>query len=357
MSSRAHLQTCGRWGRRCSQRSRGVPPYDKGEPLVTLAAVITGEHEPFKRSGPLAPVLDGMLNKDPLLRFDASRARAGLRSVLAMDVPTVVAPVPAVSRAAPGRSDRTQALSLGAVAHEVEQAPRLPQRLASGPGRGRSRIPVIGGAAALVAAVVLVVVSLSGRVTSSVTTGGATGSSAPPSSAAPPSSSTPRSASPNTAAPPVTTTGPGSTGAVQAGYVTRFGSSGSVAVPASYLTGSFGGFPEYKEPGTGRTLRVSSTPPGAGKSDAVQDRRDQATFFASRHANYHEISIVKADYRGLNAADWEFTYSEGGTVLHALSRVFVVGGRGYSLFFQTRASDNWSAARTDFDRIAVSFHP
>lgn len=335
----------------------GRPAYDKGEPLVTLAAVITGEHEPFERSGPLAPVLDGLLNKDPLLRFDASRARAGLRSVLAMDVATVVAPVPAASRAAPGRSDRTQALSLGAVAHEVQHAPRLPPRLTPGPARGRSRIPVIGGAAALVAAVVLVLVSLPGQDTSSRATGGATGSSAPPSSSVPPSSSTPRSASPSTAAPRVTATAPGSTGAVPAGYVTRFGSSGSVAVPASYVTGSFAGFPEYKEPGTGRTLRVSSTPPGAGKSDAVQDRRGQAAFFASRHANYHEIVIVKADYRGLNAADWEFTYSEGGTVLHALSRVFVVGGRGYSLFFQTRASDNWSAARTDFDRIAASFHP
>jgi hypothetical protein len=37
--------------------------------------------------------------------------------------------------------------------------------------------------------------------------------------------------------------------------------------------------------------------------------------------------------------------------------VFVVDGRGYSLFFQTRSTDDWSAAREDFDTIADAFQP
>jgi hypothetical protein len=37
--------------------------------------------------------------------------------------------------------------------------------------------------------------------------------------------------------------------------------------------------------------------------------------------------------------------------------VFVVEGRGYSLFFQTRASDDWAAARAEFERISRSFVP
>ena len=64
-----------------------------------------------------------------------------------------------------------------------------------------------------------------------------------------------------------------------------------------------------------------------------------------------------AVWRGLKAADWEFTYSSAGTGLHALSRVFVADGRGYSLFFQTRASDDWQAALADFQQIAASFVP
>jgi hypothetical protein len=136
--------------------------------------------------------------------------------------------------------------------------------------------------------------------------------------------------------------------------VARTGGPGWTAyVPPSYAVGSFQGDPQYTEPATGRTLRVSTTGPGGGGSDAVQDRRDQAAAFQRSHPDYVQIGIRPVDYRGYDAADWEFTYSG----LHALSRVFVVDGRGYSLFFQTRASDDWAAARAQFDRIAASFRP
>jgi hypothetical protein len=149
----------------------------------------------------------------------------------------------------------------------------------------------------------------------------------------------------------------GQAAAVPQGWVTHTDSGWTVAVPPTYAPGSFNGFPQYKERSTGRTLRVSATAAGGGKTDVVQDRRVQAAGFAAKHQNYREISIAKADYRGLEAADWEFTYTDGGASLHALSRVFVVDGRGYSLFFQTHGDDDWTAARADFDKIAASFKP
>jgi hypothetical protein len=130
-----------------------------------------------------------------------------------------------------------------------------------------------------------------------------------------------------------------------------------VAVPASYRQGSFKGEPEYRDNATGRTLRVGSTKPGAGKADAVEDRQGQARDFAQRHPSYSEISIERIEFRGYEAADWEFTYRSGGTDLHVLSRVFVVEKTGYSLYFQTRASDDWPAARAEFERISASFRP
>jgi hypothetical protein len=145
--------------------------------------------------------------------------------------------------------------------------------------------------------------------------------------------------------------------AVPAGWVTHSDSGWAVAVPPAYAPGSFNGYPQYKDRATGRTLRVSTTGAGGGKTDAVQDRRVQAAGFAAKHQNYRPISIAKADYRGLEAADWEFTYSDGGASLHALNRVFVVNGRGYSLFFQTHGDDDWTAARADFDKIAAAFRP
>src|SRR5436309_2788667 len=57
----------------------GRPPFDKGEPLPTLTAVVTGEHAPFVAAGPLAPVLDGLLAKEPKDRYDAATACAELK--------------------------------------------------------------------------------------------------------------------------------------------------------------------------------------------------------------------------------------------------------------------------------------
>lgn len=51
----------------------GRPPYDGDEPLVTVAAVATGEHAPFALAGPLEPVIDGLLTKDPEQRADPDR--------------------------------------------------------------------------------------------------------------------------------------------------------------------------------------------------------------------------------------------------------------------------------------------
>ncbi|MDP9434386.1 MAG: serine/threonine protein kinase, partial [Actinomycetota bacterium] len=92
------------------------------------------------------------------------------------------------------------------------------------------------------------------------------------------------------------------------------------------------------------------------RPDAVADRQRAAADFARRYASYSEIRIQRVDYRGLEAADWEFTYTAGGVDLHVVNRVFVAGDRGYSLYFQTRAGD-WPQARQDFERIAASFRP
>jgi len=102
-------------------------------------------------------------------------------------------------------------------------------------------------------------------------------------------------------------------------------------------------------------LRIDQTSEPQG--DAKKTWQELEKDFRDQVENYQRIRIDEVDYRGWEAADWEFTYRSGGAELHALSRVFVVDGRGYSLFFQTRSSDDWEQAREDFDRIAASFRP
>ncbi|RSM65198.1 serine/threonine protein kinase [Actinoplanes sp. ATCC 53533] len=61
----------------------GRPPFDKGDPIETMHAVVEDPPTPPVRSGSLTPVLMGLLEKDPARRFDVQTARTMLRQQLA----------------------------------------------------------------------------------------------------------------------------------------------------------------------------------------------------------------------------------------------------------------------------------
>jgi hypothetical protein len=130
------------------------------------------------------------------------------------------------------------------------------------------------------------------------------------------------------------------------GWTSETGGAGwTVALPPGYSRTGDG---VYRTPSR-RTLRVES---GPGQPDAVADRQKQARSFAQRHPTYREIRIQPVDYRGYEAADWEFTF-EG---VHVLNRVFVVDGVGHSLWLQAPEGD-FAAAVQDFGAIADAFQP
>ena len=61
----------------------GRPPFDKGDPIETMHAVVEDPPTPSVRAGSLEPVLMGLLEKDPADRFDLQSARTMLRQQLA----------------------------------------------------------------------------------------------------------------------------------------------------------------------------------------------------------------------------------------------------------------------------------
>jgi eukaryotic-like serine/threonine-protein kinase len=73
----------------------GRPPFDRGEGMATLMAVVSEHPAPTLRAGPLEPVLRGLLTKDPAQRSSAAQARAQLQAVLDGAIP--VAPPPSGS--------------------------------------------------------------------------------------------------------------------------------------------------------------------------------------------------------------------------------------------------------------------
>jgi len=361
----------------------GRPPFEGDTPLTTVTAVVTGDRAPYVAAGPLAPVLDGLLAKDPAERLDAAGARPLLQDVAdhgpAERTQVLAAPPD------PGLRARTTALDVGEVRDELAIArPRPaagPHPAAAPPVRPpRPRTPppqrarpgwlvplaaaavLLGAAGAAVALATdddggeRTTASPSASIGARASASAAPSTSAPapaqeaPTAAAPAPSSAPPSPEPSpeaTEAPPTTEPTSPAVEGVPAGWSTDTGAGGwTVALPPGYAQTRAG---EYRDAETGRTLRIQT---GQGRADAVADRQAAAQDFARRHPSYRELRIEPVDYRGYEAADWEFTY-EG---LHVINRVFVVDGTGHSLFFQTRAGDI-DAARADFDRIAAAFAP
>ncbi|MEV6117214.1 serine/threonine-protein kinase [Streptomyces sp. NPDC052109] len=66
----------------------GVSPFRYDTPISTLRAVVDEELPPPRRAGPLAPVIEGLLRKDPAERLDAERAERELRVVAAGGAPS-----------------------------------------------------------------------------------------------------------------------------------------------------------------------------------------------------------------------------------------------------------------------------
>lgn len=60
----------------------GRPPFDRGEPLSTMTAVVCEPPDEMYRAGPLEPVLRGLLAKDPADRWDIERATNELKKLL-----------------------------------------------------------------------------------------------------------------------------------------------------------------------------------------------------------------------------------------------------------------------------------
>ncbi|MCX4701999.1 serine/threonine-protein kinase [Streptomyces sp. NBC_01373] len=59
----------------------GNSPFRQNTPLSTLRAIVDEELPPAHRAGPLAPVIEGLLRKDPAERLPADRAEQDLRVI------------------------------------------------------------------------------------------------------------------------------------------------------------------------------------------------------------------------------------------------------------------------------------
>jgi serine/threonine protein kinase len=82
----------------------GEPPFIRGSVFATLAAVLEDAPGPFRYAGPLRPVIEGLLAKDPERRLSIEAARAALGEVWRTAVRAVSSGQPPVGIPAGGNS-------------------------------------------------------------------------------------------------------------------------------------------------------------------------------------------------------------------------------------------------------------
>ncbi|MER5435601.1 serine/threonine-protein kinase [Streptomyces sp. NPDC002588] len=154
-----------------------------------------------------------------------------------------------------------------------------------------------------------------------------------------------------------TTGGTGSaTGAADEATTTYKGGQGySIGLPAGwkFQTSSSAG-DRFTGPGRQKLLIAWTTTP---KSDPVADWKNQERYMT--RSQYQKIRIAAVNYRGWNTADWEFTYTDGGTAYRTIDRGFVVSGsQGYALMYTAPAASWGSELRAStWKTLTETFTP
>jgi hypothetical protein len=326
----------------------GRPPFDKGAPLPTLASIVQDPPRPAERAGPLGPVLDALLVKDPRSRLSAADLRDRLAQVAAAE--------PAAPAAAT-RSDDTMVLSLDE--ELVEEPPvtvaappapvRAAPRVAPAPARSGGMGWVVGLVALLVVALVAVALATRDSDPPPETAGGSPSTTAAPSTTA----QAPARGSATTAASAPATTRPAATGTSSNWVAYADPQTGfTISKPPDWAIRTDGTLTDFRDPATGAYLRVDHIEPPRPSPEGAWFELE--TSFAAENANYERLRIEPTTYAGYRGAIWEFTYTSGGAELRVANLGFITPRYGFALYFQTRAGD-WDRLQPVLQAFKDSF--
>lgn len=330
----------------------GRPPFESGDAMATLHSVVSDPTPMTGNAGPLGPVIDGLLAKDPAARLGTIPARRMLLDVVRAEErgtepdadPTVLTPFvddraadrpddvdPDVDRSldtADDDQDTATWPALGGIAPTERPAPRR---------RGRRTAAALLIVLVLCAATVYGGYWLSGRLTAHKQAGSTTPTA--------PSNPTKSKASGRKSQNP--TGGP-------AGY-TRYNDDAGfhVAVPRGWQpSAKRPGVVDLRAPAGDRFLRLISGPHST--SSPVNGFYAAERDFADSHSDYHRVRIEPVSYRGYQAADWEFTYSKNGVIRHVRYRSFDTGSGSYGIYISA-PQQRYAATLAAFDKALGTF--
>jgi len=316
----------------------GRGPYGDAPGLAALGEVVHGPVPVADHAGPLGPVIESCMRKDPAQRPAPADLGRMLDDVAAGRTP----PVAAATVAAPP--------PLPAPAPVAPPEARLPPAAGPPPPRPEARSSTSPWLLGLAAAVLLVALVAAGlalaggddAATTTATTArtGATTVPAPTTTAkGRPAATTvaPQSAQPSG--------GWARHSDPEAGY--------SIAYPSGWQVRRLDGTrTDLTDPTTGTYLRVDWSDKPADPLEAWQ-RSSKA--FGESHQGYEVVRLEETEFQGYPGAIWEYRYSAAGGRLHASNLTFVTSKeRAYALNFQT-ADGRWDADQALRRQLEGSF--
>ena len=343
----------------------GVSPFLRSGPLPSLNAVLTDDLPPYESAGPLIPVLNGLLVRDPDRRMDAVTARVLLTEIADQATPGAAATVPMIAPPSPtltapagpntahgsGPGEGSNAGFVGSPMAGYRQAPAAPAARpgpAGGPPRplgsqtpqlpapprprgSRGPRTVVLGAVALILAGALVAVPLMLRNNSS-------GS---------PEARQPDSA--NAASGKAKTCEPASS-SIPKGYY-RYPGPGAftLALPVTWGWHRKSGKIYLNGSGSSASLVIEKLKDA--KPDPYPDVLAQAKTAAGDINGYKQISVDSLTCDGHKAADWEYTSDEGRVLTRA---VVLSDSEAYVLTWST-SEQAWVQDLATFKAMAATF--
>jgi eukaryotic-like serine/threonine-protein kinase len=356
----------------------GVPPFDKGALVPTMAAVATEEPRPMRRAGPLAPVIGALLTKDPAARPSAATLRAWLDRLVEAAAPVpltgglptqgpggTVPPPPVPSPSAPEPVAPSGRPPVGP-APAWRQEPFPEDALLDRP-RGRRRGRLIGVLGVLLVLAVVLATWLAGRIgagpdqdrAAPVTTrvgAGATGTTRPaPSTTKEPATSREPA---TTQAPTTAATAP--QGGLPAGWRVFANPAGNyrVGVPPGFRARTRQRYnatvvEEQRDPR--RVFTVRSTTPA---NPLPQASRDYRAWARRNFAGFREVRYAEQQtYAGhTGAVVFEYEAVRDGRRVHVSHINVKVGAWGYNVEL-IAPDDQWASSQPLARQLEQAFQP
>ncbi|WP_216651210.1 serine/threonine-protein kinase [Actinomadura litoris] len=352
--------------------SEGRAPHHRSDAMAVLAAVMTQEPPPPRNAGPLAPVLAGLLQRDPVRRLSADQAEEALAAVASGHAASQAAAQIAMQAGGMGGTAADRHWNTGTAVDDgaTLAAPATPATgmtdhyatptggpwapagpTATGPApKRRSRLPMILGAVAVVALLVPVGIFLWPDGASS---GGpdATGSSPVPS---PPVSTGVGDLTQSRPSPtPPTPTVPGAT-RLPAGLTRSSGPGYTIGVPDGWKRTVDGTRSSWIDPASGAYVQVDRTPWTGDPYDHWVAWEQEARA-DGKLPGFQKIGITRTTVGSLPAADIEFLWSrQGGT--RARDRGVIANGTPYAVIVALPAA-RWNDRTALVNNVLDSFRP